>query len=68
MEVENDRFLREKLGQIISMLQPSTPWDRRIQALQQLEGLVKGGAHHYDSFHELLRDLREPLTKQLSDR
>lgn len=66
-EAENDCITRESIAKIVKSLQSSVSWDKRIQAMQQFEALVRGGAFH-DASQDLLRDLREPLTQQLSDR
>jgi CLIP-associating protein 1/2 len=50
------------------MMGGSVDWQRRIYALQQLEGLVLGGAHDFDNFSEQLKGLRDALTAQLNDR
>ena len=43
-------------------------WNKRVEALVVLEGLVLGGAPEWDGFSEALRVLREPLRFQLNDR
>jgi hypothetical protein len=50
------------------MMGASVDWPKRIYALQQLEGLVLGGAHDFDNFGDQLKGLRDALTVQLNDR
>ena len=49
-------------------LDAQVDWDKRIEALLRLEGLIKGGAAQLDGFADALKLMRDPLTAQINDR
>ncbi|XP_048138801.1 CLIP-associated protein-like isoform X1 [Rhodamnia argentea] len=68
IKVYSEKELIMQFEKIASTLVPDKDWSVRIVAMQQVEGLVSGGASEYACFRGLLKQLMGPLSTQLSDR
>lgn len=63
--VETDRELKDEVDKIVTGLALSEEWDKRIMALERLEGLLMGGAARLESCCDILKSLKDPLTAQV---
>ncbi|KAL0035610.1 hypothetical protein WJX79_002530 [Trebouxia sp. C0005] len=66
--VDSARELKAEIEKLVLALDEKQEWTKRIEALLQLESLVRGGAAGLEGFLEMLKPLRQPLTVQLNDR
>ena len=66
--VTSDAQLRHQLEVIRDGLDLNHDWNKRVNHLVSLEGLLAGGAPRLACFAEELRRLLEPLSEQLLDR
>lgn len=64
--LSNEGALRREMECIGRSLGSTVDWVDRIHAIIRLEGLILGGATQYQSFLELLRNLKDPLVAQVS--
>lgn len=65
MLLPNEGALRREMESIGRSLGSTVDWIDRIHAMVRLEGLILGGATQWQSFPELLRDLKDPLVEQV---
>lgn len=67
--VASEKELRAEMDKVSAGLQSSVAWNKRINAMVQLEGLVKGNAADYlDAFVDALKLMKDSLTFQLGER
>ena len=65
----SERDLGQAIDAIAADLGPACDWQKRIAAMERIDGLLAGGAADYSSaFDANLRSLRDPLTRQVLDR
>ncbi len=70
LSVGSERDLRAELERIRPTMAITVDWNKRIDAMVKIEGLVKGGAYgmYPEAFLEQLRVLRDALVVQINDR
>lgn len=67
--VSSERDLEREAESIAADLGPAVDWQKRIAAMERINGLLAGGAAEFSAaFDASLRLLRDPLTRQVIDR
>lgn len=68
--VASEKDLNREFDSIASDLGPACDWEKRITALERIDGMLVGGAatEFSSAFDAALRALRDPLTRQVVDR
>lgn len=67
--VASEKELEAEAEAIAAALGPAADWQKRIAAMERINGLLAGGATEFTSgFDAALRTLRDPLTRQVVDR
>ncbi len=69
MLLSSERDLQLEVISIAGQLLPDVNWEKRIAALERLEGLVAGNAPDLGpAFDTAMRSLQDPLIQQITDR
>eukprot|EP00803_Ostreobium_quekettii_P000644 evm.model.scf_83.8 EVM.evm.TU.scf_83.8 scf_83:153419-159961(+) len=68
VHVQSEKELKNELDKILTDLGASIDWNKRLNALLRLEGMLSGSAPSFPSCAELLRPVKDPLTAQINDR
>lgn len=67
--IDSERELLVEVHAITAALGPDVDWEKRISALERLEGLVAGNAPDLGQpFDRAMRGLQDPLIQQITDR
>ena len=67
--LSSERDVESEAQSIASDLGPAVDWQKRIAAMERINGLLAGGAADYrTAFDAALRMLRDSLTRQIVDR
>ena len=69
VRVDSERELQQEVDAITRSLGFDVDWEKRIVALERLEGLVAGNAPQLGHvFEAAVRSLQDPLIQQITDR
>ena len=67
--VDSERDLQQEVHAVATALGPDVDWEKRILALERLEGLVAGNAPDLgQAFDAAMRSLQDLLIQQVTDR
>ena len=69
VRVDSERELQQEVDAITRALGHEVDWEKRIVALERLEGLVASDAPQLGhAFEAAIRSLQDPLIQQITDR